>query len=117
MVESDKKIDVNFFQLVLSLQMAAMQQMGKIASPMTGKLERNLEQAQASIDLLTMLSEKTQNNLTKDEKDLLERVLFELKMNYIDESKKPAGEPQEKEKEASESEKAPETGGKEETDH
>jgi hypothetical protein len=89
MNETHDKIDANFFQLVLSLQMAAMQQMGKIASPISGKVERNLTQAKASIDMLNMLSEKTQNNLTDDEKGLLDRILFELRMNYVDESKKP----------------------------
>ena len=84
MEDANKKLDANFFQLVLSLQMAAMQQMGKIASPLTGKVERNLVQAQASIEMLNMLSEKTKNNLSEDEKSLLDRILFELRMNYVD---------------------------------
>ena len=92
MTDAEKKIDANFFHLVLSLQVAAMQQMGKIASPVTGKVERNLDQAQASKDILSMLSEKTQNNLSEQEKELLDRVLFELRMNYVEESKKPAEE-------------------------
>jgi len=95
MEDTHNKIDANFFQLVLSLQMAAMQQMGKITSPISGKVERNLMQAKASIDMLNMLSEKTKNNLTKEEKDLLDRILYELRMNYVDESKKP-DEPTEK---------------------
>jgi hypothetical protein len=81
-------IDGHFFQLVLSLQVAAMQQMGKIASPISGKIERNLDQAKASIDMLAMLAEKTAGNLSKDEKDLIDRVLYEARLNYIDESKK-----------------------------
>jgi len=104
MEDSGKKLDANFFQLVLSLQMAAMQQMGKIASPLSGKVERNLMQAQASIDMLTMLSEKTKNNLTEDEKSLLDRILYELRMNYVDESKKPDEKPTEDSKEGETSE-------------
>jgi hypothetical protein len=99
MEDSGKKIDSNFFQLVLSLQMAAMQQMGKIASPVTGKVEKNLGQARTSIDMLGMLSEKTENNLTEDEKNLLDRALFELRLNFVEESKKSAAE-REKEKES-----------------
>ncbi len=95
MEDINKSLDANFFQLVLSLQMATMQQMGKIASPISGKVERNLMQAQASIDMLSMLSEKTKNNLTEDEKELLDRVLFELRMNFVDESKKPDEKPAE----------------------
>ena len=88
MVEDQNKIDVNFFQLVVSLQMAAMQNMGKIASPITGKIERNLDQAKVSIDMLSMLSGKMEGNLTDEEKDLLDRALYELRMNFVDESKK-----------------------------
>jgi len=88
MTEPERKIDANFFQLVVSLQMAAMQQMGKIASPLSGKIERNLDQAGASIDMLAMLAEKTTGNLSVEEKDLIDRVLFELRMNFVDESKK-----------------------------
>jgi hypothetical protein len=115
MTDAEKKIDANFFHLVLSLQVASMQQMGKIASPVTGKVERNLEQAQASIDILSMLSEKTQNNLSEQEKELLDRVLFELRMNYVEESKKPAeeaeGEKTEAEAPKSETEQPPEDEG------
>lgn len=88
MAEDQNKIDANFFQLVISLQMAAMQNMGKIASPITGKIERNLDQAKVSIDMLAMLSEKMEGNLTGEEKDLLNRALYELRMNFVDESKK-----------------------------
>jgi DNA replication initiation complex subunit (GINS family) len=100
MTDAEQKIDAHFFNLVLSLQVAAMQQMGKIASPVTGKVERNLDQAQASIDILGMLSEKTKNNLTDEEKELLDRILFELRMNFIEESKKPAEKAEGKGKDA-----------------
>jgi len=88
MSDAENKLDAHFFQLVYGLQMAAMQQMGKIASPLSGKVERNLEAARASIDMLNMLSVKTENNLTPDEKNLLDKILYELKMNFVDESKK-----------------------------
>ena len=63
--------DALFVNLVLIFQGAAMQQMGKIANPLTGKVERNLEQARFSIDTLAMLREKTRGNLSDD----LERLL------------------------------------------
>ena len=88
MNESERKIDASFFQLIVSLQMAAMQQMGKIASPVSGKIEKNLDQARVSIDMLAMIAEKTDGNLTADEKDLIDRVLFEARMNFVDETKK-----------------------------
>lgn len=92
MTDEQNKMDANFFQLVVSLQMTAMQNLGKIASPVTGKVERNLDQAKLSIDMLTMLSDKTKGNLTEEEKNLLDRALYELRMNYIDEKNKPESE-------------------------
>jgi hypothetical protein len=90
-MEDQSKIDANLFQLIVSLQMAAMQNLGKIASPVTGEIERNMEQAKISIDMLEMLAEKTKGNLTDEEYGLLDRTLYELRMNYVDESKKEEG--------------------------
>ena len=83
--ETNKQL---FTQLVLSLQMGAMQQLGKIASPITGKIERDLVMAKASIDMLEMLEVKTKGNLTSDEEKLLSHVLYELRLNYVDEVNK-----------------------------
>ncbi len=105
MSESEKKMDASFFQLTVSLQMAAMQQMGKIASPVSGKIEKNLEQARVSIDMLAMIAEKTDGNLTPDEKDLIDRVLFELRMNFVDETKKSEEGPAEGEEKEAEGKK------------
>jgi len=88
MAEPSKNIDPHFLQLVLSLQTGAMQQMGKIASPISGKVERNLEMARHSIDLLSMINTKMEGNLTSEEKKILEHILFELRLNYVDETKK-----------------------------
>lgn len=82
--------EVNFMGLVTSFSYACWQQLGKIASPITGKIERNLEQAKYSIDLLVMLREKTKGNLTGDEEKILNEMIANLQMNYVDELKKPA---------------------------
>ncbi len=83
--------EVLFVQLVAMFQFAAMQQMGKIANPVTGKIERDLEQARLSIDMIEMLQARTQAGRTPGEAEILDKVLFELRMNYIDECKR-AGE-------------------------
>ena len=75
-------------QLIYSLQAASMQQMGKVMNPMTNKIERNLALAQNSIDMLAMVEEKTKGNLSEEEMKLLSHVLYELRLNYLDESKK-----------------------------
>ena len=85
---SDQNLTQNellFLRLVSMFQMAAMQQLGKIASPVSNEVERDLEQAKFSIDILDALKEKTAGNLSEAEKDYLEKVLFELHMNYVDE--------------------------------
>ena len=84
----EKDIDIQYFQLVLSLQAAAMQQMGKVANPISGKIERNLNMAKNSIDMLEMVERKTRGNLNDDERRLIEHVLYELRINFVDELKK-----------------------------
>ena len=78
-----------FLSLVTSMQMGAMYQLGKIASPISGKIERDLRQAQNTIDLLAMLQARTEGNLAADESEYLRRIISELRLNYIDESAKP----------------------------
>ena len=69
-------------------QTAAMQQMGKLQNPITKKVERNLDQARFSIDMLEMIQNRTRNNLSENENKFLEHTLYELRMNYLDEVKK-----------------------------
>jgi len=84
----EPKLNMYFMSLVLSLSQAAMQQMGKITNPLTGKIERNLEQAKVTIDMLEMLKEKTIGNLVKEEEKLVNDTLATLQLNYVDEVKK-----------------------------
>ncbi len=69
-------------------QFAAMQQMGKLASPVSGKIERDLDQARISIDMIEMLHAKTDGRRTKPESEFLDKVLFELRMNFVDEKRR-----------------------------
>jgi len=65
-----------------------MQQMGKIVSPVTGELERDMTIAQTTIDILAMLESKMKDNLSEEESGFINRSLYELRMNFVDESKK-----------------------------
>lgn len=87
------KDELYFAQLVLSFQAAAYQQMGKIVNQITGKIERNLEMARHSIDMLAMIQEKTKGNLSESESGFITHVLTELRMNYVEEVNKPQSEP------------------------
>ncbi|MEW6558137.1 MAG: DUF1844 domain-containing protein [Elusimicrobiota bacterium] len=90
MAEQEKSGKVNeyFLSLVLSLSAAAIQQMGKIANPLTNKIEKNLEQAKISIDMIEMLVEKTKGNLTQEENHLIASTLSDLQLNFVDELEK-----------------------------
>jgi hypothetical protein len=96
--------EVLFIGLILNLQASAMIALGKLTNPMTQKVERNLEQARITIDMLGMLEEKTKGNCTDEETKTLQKALTELRMNYLDELKKDHAEleKQEAEKEAKE---------------
>lgn len=107
--ESNRKDEALLVQLVLMFQAAAMQQMGKVQNPITDKVERNLEQARFSIDMLEMIQNRTRDSLAENEKKFLEHTLFELRMNYVDEVKKG-------QKEKMETESAPQDGEKRQPD-
>lgn len=73
--------DFSFFITSLSLQ--ASIDLGILPNPVSGKKEENLSQAKFLVDTLGMLKEKTKGNLSQEEVNLLENVLYELRMQYI----------------------------------
>jgi hypothetical protein len=79
-----------FMELTMMLSSSAMQHLGKIINPLTGKTELNLEAAQATIDMLDMLQAKTQGNLDRDEERLLKSSISSLQMNYVETAASPA---------------------------
>jgi len=91
-----EKHDLVFQQLLMSFQMQGMITMGKIMNPATQKIERNLLIAQSTIDTLEALREKTKGNLNDEEQKLIDRIIYDLKMNYADEVTREQRENQEK---------------------
>lgn len=57
--------------------------LGDIANPLTGKREKDLPQAKYTIDMIQVLKDKTRGNVTEDEARMLETLLFELRMRYV----------------------------------
>lgn len=84
-----------FSYLVSTFYSSAWMQMGKMANPMTNKVEKDMEQAQFTIDLLDMLKKKTEGNRSEEEEKLITRAIKELKMNFIEEKKKESSESKE----------------------
>jgi len=84
--QSSETQDALFVNLVMIFKTAAFQQLGKTLNPMSGKVEKNLEQARFSIDMIEMLKEKTRGNLSGDLDRLVDSTLLELRMNYVEEA-------------------------------
>ena len=115
---TDKARDIFLFQhLVVMFQTLALQQMGKLTSPITGKVERDLHQAKITVDMLGMIQKRTEGNLEENEKKILDTVMMELQMNYIDETARAEKEEEEgeaEEEKENEIEEDPDAGEEEE---
>ncbi|MEI8203617.1 MAG: DUF1844 domain-containing protein [Bacteroidota bacterium] len=83
-----EKKDQLFVQLVYIFHASAMQALGKMKNPVTNTIEKNIEQAKQSIDMLEMIKEKTQNNLSPELSKVLDSFLSETRLNYLDEVNK-----------------------------
>ncbi len=79
--------DIDFPNFILSLSTTAMYHFGDFPDPATGETRRNLAAAKQTIDILGLLREKTEGNLKDEEKQLLEGILFELRMRYVKEKR------------------------------
>jgi hypothetical protein len=77
--------DVTFSSFVLSLSTTVMYHLGDFPDPATKKANKNLAAAKQTIDMLTMIKDKTVGNLDTDEKQLLEGMLYELMIRYVKE--------------------------------
>ena len=74
----------DFATLVLSLGSSAVAYLGEAAGPGEEKPARNLPMAKHAIDLLSVLEEKTKGNLTSEEEQILEGLLFDLRLRYVE---------------------------------
>lgn len=73
----------HFKNLVLNLATTAAANLGEIPNPLTHQTEIDLEGARQVIDLLQALGLKTRGNLTPEEQELLESLLYDLKTRYV----------------------------------
>jgi len=78
----------DFIELLHFLHILCWQALGKVANPVSGRPERNLQFAKRLIDILETLQVKTRGNLEEDEKRMLEDILADLRLNYVDELNK-----------------------------
>jgi len=82
---SQSESEVSFTSLVLSLATTAAVHFGDMGDPTTGaKSEPNLAGARQMIEILGILQEKTRGNLSPEEAGVLEQVLYELRLRFVE---------------------------------
>jgi uncharacterized protein DUF1844 len=75
---------LSFTAFVLSLASTAAIHFGDLPDPVTGKSgEVDIDGASQMIEILALLDQKTRGNLTAEERQVLEQVLYELRMRYV----------------------------------
>ena len=79
--------EVNFANFILSLSTSALLHLGEIPHPVSQKKEENFPLAKHTIDTVGMLKEKTEGNITKEEENLIENILYDLRMKYVKKNK------------------------------
>ncbi len=75
--------EVNFNSLIMSLSSSALVHLGEIADPNTGQTTKDLAVAKHSIDIIAMLKEKTEGNLTEEEQKFLDAILTDMRWRYV----------------------------------
>ena len=88
--ESPRPGPASFEQLVMSLATTAMFQLGLMPGPGGERIPADMPNAQRTVDLLQVLQEKTTGNLTPNESRLLDEVLYELRMTFVELQKRQA---------------------------
>ena len=78
--------DADFLGFISGLAAQAMMNLGEIENAVTGKKETNLPMAKYTIDILGIVKDKTEGNLTDEEKKYLESSLYQLRMMFVNKS-------------------------------
>ena len=77
--------ELSFTTFVISLAGSAAVHFGDLPDPASGdRVEPNLEGASQMIEILSLLEEKTRGNLTAEERQVLEQVLYELRVRFVE---------------------------------
>lgn len=77
------KVDASFSMLVMSIASSAAMALGLTPDPSTGKTGSDRNMARFNIDLLVILKDKTKGQLTKDEESLLDHLVSDLQLKFV----------------------------------
>jgi hypothetical protein len=75
--------EINFSSFILSLSSSTLLHLGEIADPQSGGKKKDLALAKQSIDIISLLKDKTKGNLTQEEGKLLDHLLYDLRMRFV----------------------------------
>jgi hypothetical protein len=81
--DAQQRPPIDFPSYILSYYTQGLVLLGEVPNPYTNKKEEDAEAAQHTVDILAMLQQKTKGNLSKEEEQLLETVLYELRMKFM----------------------------------
>jgi hypothetical protein len=81
--DAPERPPIDFPSYILSYYTQGLVLLGEVPNPYTNKKEEDVEAARHMIDILSMLEEKTKGNLANEEKQLLESVLYELRIKFM----------------------------------
>ena len=87
---------ITFSSFVIGLATQALMFLGAAPDPRGGEVQKNPMEAAAIIGVIEMLATKTKGNLGEDEAKLVEEVLYELRMRYVNETRRSGGQEEEK---------------------
>jgi len=80
--------DIDFSTFIFSLSSSAMLHLGLMENPYTKTIDKNFSLAKQTIDIISMLKDKTKGNLSEEEENLITHLLTELRLKYVTEVKK-----------------------------
>ena len=80
--------EITLSTFLMSLSTQALMYLGEIPNPVTGQPETDLAAVRELIDIISMLQEKTRGNLDPAEARLFEKVLYDLRMRFVEKARK-----------------------------
>lgn len=83
-------LPLTFSTFVLSLSTEALAHLGEIPNPFDNRVAIDLMAAKQMIDILGLLKEKTKGNLDSSESGLLDSVLYDLRLKYVERVRRPS---------------------------
>lgn len=85
--QESKTLEITFSTFVFSLATATLMSLGEVDDPTTNQKTVNLDLAKQNIDILGMMHDKSKGNLTPEEETLIESILRDLRLKFVEKSK------------------------------